>query len=169
MVQDSKSTSKEYLNGTVIKKAKICPKPDVSISESYNPAEELDEDEDDEVRFEWNDEQQGLVLGSFFWGYVLTQYPGGKLSQIYGPKHVLSLAILFTGLLSCAIPIVTVNFDVKGLTAVRFLQGLTEGLTLPSILVMLTHWAPAEERGRMTNWIYAGVRGGYVKSKPLRV
>lgn len=79
-----------------------------------------------ERQFDWTEEQQGTLLGGFFWGYVLTQYPGGKLSHVYGPKWVFSCGILITGVLSLIIPVVTVTFDVVGLVIVRFLQGLAE-------------------------------------------
>lgn len=31
---------------------------------------------------------QGLILGAFFWGYLITQVPGGWLSERYGSKIV---------------------------------------------------------------------------------
>jgi hypothetical protein len=30
--------------------------------------------------FDWSPADQGLILGSFFWGYLLTQIPGGLLA-----------------------------------------------------------------------------------------
>ena len=32
----------------------------------------------------WQESQQGIVLGMFFYGYVLTQLPGGRLAEIIG-------------------------------------------------------------------------------------
>ena len=32
----------------------------------------------------WNESQQGIILGMFFYGYVLTQLPGGRLAEIIG-------------------------------------------------------------------------------------
>lgn len=31
--------------------------------------------------FEWSEELQGIILGAFFWGYVITHIPGGILSE----------------------------------------------------------------------------------------
>lgn len=39
-------------------------------------------------RFDWDKETQGLILGSFFLGYVLTQLPGGWLASKYGGKKL---------------------------------------------------------------------------------
>jgi hypothetical protein len=30
---------------------------------------------------------QGRILGSFFYGYVLTQVPGGRLAELFGGTH----------------------------------------------------------------------------------
>lgn len=37
-----------------------------------------------EGEFEWDEVQQGIILGAFFWGYMLTQLPGGVISQRFG-------------------------------------------------------------------------------------
>lgn len=39
----------------------------------------------------WTEAEKGVILGSFFWGYVLTQMPGGLLSDKYGGKWPLGL------------------------------------------------------------------------------
>ncbi|KAL9702381.1 hypothetical protein quinque_005899 [Culex quinquefasciatus] len=44
---------------------------------------ELDTKEDG---FEWNEYEQGLVLGAFFWLHWVTQIPGGVLARKYGTK-----------------------------------------------------------------------------------
>ena len=44
--------------------------------------------------FEWSEELQGIILSSFFWGYVITHIPGGLLSEKYGGKWTLSLGIV---------------------------------------------------------------------------
>ena len=36
-----------------------------------------------EKRFNWTSEQQGLVLGSFFYGYCVTQVAGGWFADKY--------------------------------------------------------------------------------------
>lgn len=32
-----------------------------------------------EPGFDWSPKQQGFILGAFFYGYIFTQLPGGKL------------------------------------------------------------------------------------------
>lgn len=48
---------------------------------------------------------QGIILSSFYWGYALSHFPGGLLVQSYGGKYVLALSILFSGIISCVMPV----------------------------------------------------------------
>ena len=33
------------------------------------------------AKFNWDPETVGLIHGSFFWGYIVTQIPGGYISS----------------------------------------------------------------------------------------
>lgn len=36
--------------------------------------------------YNWDERERSAVLSSFFWGYLLTQVPGGAFSNIWGPR-----------------------------------------------------------------------------------
>ena len=36
--------------------------------------------------FDWDSQTQGLILASFFYGYIFTQIPGGYFATKYGGK-----------------------------------------------------------------------------------
>jgi len=75
--------------------------------------------------FEWNEVQQGVILGAFFWGYVVTQLPGGILAQKFGGKWPLGLGILITAVFALLTPIAArTHFGL--LIFVRVVQGLGE-------------------------------------------
>lgn len=40
-------------------------------------------------QFGWNSSTAGLVQSSFFWGYALSQLPGGWLAKLFGGRLVL--------------------------------------------------------------------------------
>lgn len=50
-------------------------------------------------KFEWDAYQQNLMLGSFFWGYVLTELPGGRLAEIIGGRRVFGYSMLFASVM----------------------------------------------------------------------
>ncbi|KAG7294823.1 hypothetical protein JYU34_022803, partial [Plutella xylostella] len=55
--------------------------------------------------FNWSAEQQSIILGSFFYGYVLTQVPGGRIAEIFGGKLVYGIGVLLTAIFTILSPI----------------------------------------------------------------
>ncbi|KAH0458078.1 hypothetical protein IEQ34_013393 [Dendrobium chrysotoxum] len=41
-------------------------------------------------QFGWNSSTAGLVQSSFFWGYALSQLPGGWLAKLFGGRSLIS-------------------------------------------------------------------------------
>ena len=53
----------------------------------------------------WSKELQGVILGSFFWGYILTQIAGGWLAGRFGGKRVLGYSMLATAVATLLTPV----------------------------------------------------------------
>jgi sugar phosphate permease len=87
----------------------------------------------------------GTLLSAFFWGYVLTQLPGGWLAQRLGPTRVVAAALVVTGIAACLTGIVT---DLPALLCVRVVMGIAEGFIWPSFAVLFIKWFPGGERAR---------------------
>uniref|UniRef100_T1GHC2 Major facilitator superfamily (MFS) profile domain-containing protein n=1 Tax=Megaselia scalaris TaxID=36166 RepID=T1GHC2_MEGSC len=60
--------------------------------------------EDDSDLFDWDPYQQNFVLGSFFWGYILTELPGGRLAELVGGRRVFGHSMLWASLLTFITP-----------------------------------------------------------------
>lgn len=73
----------------------------------------------------WTEAEQGLILGSFFWGYVITQLPGGILSDKYGGKWPLGLGLFITAIFAILSPICARTHTYL-LMFCRVMQGLGE-------------------------------------------
>lgn len=71
--------------------------------------------------FEWSEQLQGVILGAFFWGYVITHIPGGILSEKFGGKYTLGLGILSTAIFTIITP-VTIHW---GKQTVDHLESIT--------------------------------------------
>nr|XP_018897004.1 PREDICTED: putative inorganic phosphate cotransporter isoform X2 [Bemisia tabaci] len=105
--------------------------------------------------FNWNERTQGIILSSFYPGYILTQLPGSILAQRFGGKHTLGIGLLVTSVLTLAIPWAAKQGP-NYLIAVRFIQGVGEGAKFPCICHLLAQWAPPLERSKMTTFVFSG-------------
>lgn len=55
--------------------------------------------------FVWNSDIRGIILGVFFWGYLVTQIPAGLLAQRFGPKIVVGIFMSLSALTTILLPI----------------------------------------------------------------
>ncbi|CAG0913241.1 unnamed protein product [Notodromas monacha] len=119
-----------------------------------------------EGEFDWDEVTQGLILGSFFWGYMITQIPGGILVKRYGSKWVLGIGCLLAAVVSVLTP-TAARHSVFMLMAARVCEGLAEGVTFPAMHSLIAKWAPPAQRSTFSAIIYGGATGGLVFSMPV--
>ena len=55
--------------------------------------------------FDWDNKEQGLILGAFYYGYVVTQIPVGFLAEKYGGKWFYGLGVLCTSVFTLLTPL----------------------------------------------------------------
>lgn len=65
----------------------------------------------------------GLILGAFFYGYIVTQLPGGWLASRYGGKVVFGCGVLLTSVAALFTPAAAYH-SVAILMLVRVVEGL---------------------------------------------
>ncbi|XP_029451481.1 sialin [Rhinatrema bivittatum] len=117
-------------------------------------------------RYPWDADTQGWILGSFFYGYIITQIPGGYLASRIGGKLLMGFGVLGTAVFTLLTPLAA-DLGVGYLLAVRALEGLGEGVTFPAMHAMWSSWAPPMERSRLLSLSYAGAQLGTVISLPV--
>ncbi|GBM61619.1 Sialin [Araneus ventricosus] len=76
-------------------------------------------------QYNWDSKTQGIILGAFFYGYFITQLPGGLLSETFGAKWVFGLGILITAICSLLTPLAASTGEAS-MIAARVLGGLAE-------------------------------------------
>ncbi|XP_077586494.1 sialin [Stigmatopora nigra] len=116
--------------------------------------------------YDWDSETQGWILGSFFYGYIITQIPGGYLAGRWGAKWLMGLGILGTVIFTLLTPLAA-DLGASYLIAVRILEGVGEGVTFPAMYSMWAAWAPPLERSRLLTISYIGAQIGTVVALPL--
>ncbi|XP_043943724.1 vesicular glutamate transporter 3 [Protopterus annectens] len=118
------------------------------------------------AQFNWDPETVGLIHGSFFWGYIITQIPGGFISNKLAANRVFGAAIVLTSTLNMFIPSAA-RVHYGCVMFVRILQGLVEGVTYPACHGMWSKWAPPLERSRLVTTSFCGSYAGAVIAMPL--
>ena len=93
--------------------------------------------------FGWSQTTRGVVLSSFFYGYLVTQIVGGWLADRFGAKTVLGLGVIWWSLFTLVTPpAAALSFGV--LFVARVMMGAGEGVNFPAIISMFARWVPQE-------------------------
>ncbi|XP_055629217.1 sialin [Toxorhynchites rutilus septentrionalis] len=118
-----------------------------------------------EKGFEWDEYQQGLILGAFFWIHWITQVPGGVLARKYGTKMVFGVANAIGCWLCFLMPLAS-YVDYRVLIFLRVIQGLICGVAWPAMHHMAGQWIPPNERSKFVT-AYLGSSVGVALNFPL--
>jgi MFS transporter, ACS family, solute carrier family 17 (sodium-dependent inorganic phosphate cotransporter), other len=78
-----------------------------------------------EQEFDWSSKQKGVVLSSFFYGYLVTQLYGGIIAKKIGGHLPFAVGIGATAVLNLLTPIAAI-WSIYALIAVRVIEGLFE-------------------------------------------
>ena len=109
----------------------------------------------------WSPTVQGAVMSAFFLGYVTLQIPAGYLSDRFGGKWVLGLGVLFWSLVTLLTP-ASAALGITVLLACRFLMGVAEAVTWPSIYSLYSRWVHPDRRASAVGLMNSGISGGSV-------
>ncbi|XP_043090940.1 solute carrier family 17 member 7a isoform X2 [Puntigrus tetrazona] len=118
------------------------------------------------AQFTWDPETVGMIHGSFFWGYIVTQIPGGFICQKFAANRVFGFAIVATSTLNMLIP-AAARVHYGCVIMVRICQGLVEGVSYPACHGIWAKWAPPLERSRLATTAFCGSYAGAVVAMPL--
>lgn len=107
----------------------------------------------------------GILASIYFWTYALLQIPAGVMADLFGPRQVISLALLVSA-------IGTVLFglteNITGLYAGRFLTTLGIGVIFVSMIKIQSEWFRLREFATMSGLIVLiGNSGSLVAATPM--
>uniref|UniRef100_A0AAQ4PL72 Solute carrier family 17 member 7b n=1 Tax=Gasterosteus aculeatus aculeatus TaxID=481459 RepID=A0AAQ4PL72_GASAC len=109
------------------------------------------------AQFDWDPETVGMIHGSFFWGYIITQIPGGFICQKFAAnRSVNSLFVLHTWCL-CILASTLSNMP----------RACGGGVSYPACHGIWAKWAPPLERSRLATTAFCGSYAGAVIAMPL--
>ncbi|OQU89919.1 hypothetical protein SORBI_3002G293500 [Sorghum bicolor] len=111
-------------------------------------------------QYGWNSSTAGLVQSSFFWGYALSQLPGGWLAKLFGGRKVLEVGVVTWSLATAIVPVVA-GF-MPGLVLSRILVGIGEGVSPSAATDLIARSIPLQERSRAVAVVFGGLSFGSV-------
>ena len=117
--------------------------------------------------------QMGQIFSAFVLGYALFQIPGGRLGDRWGPRRVLTLAVVWWSLFTAMTALAPASFlaGVLGiwgsLMIVRFLIGVGEAAALPNFNRTVANWCGPQERGLGIAITISGIGIGSALTPPI--
>lgn len=112
-------------------------------------------------RFNWDAMQQNMIHGSFFWGYILTEIPGGRLAELIGGRRVFGHSMLWASVLTLLTP-GAAYLDYKVVVFLRALLGLMLGASWPAIHPMTAVWIKPLDRSKFMANMMASALGAAI-------
>nr|CAI5869702.1 unnamed protein product [Callosobruchus analis] len=113
----------------------------------------------------WDTKTLSEVDAAIFWGYFVTQIPGGLIAAAYPANRLFGAAIGSSCILNLIIPFVYTQPD--ALILIKVMQGLVEGVTYPACHGIMRHWAPPLERSKLATLAFSGCYAGVMFSMPI--
>src|SRR5271168_1422063 len=99
----------------------------------------------------FNNAVVGFGAGVFFIGYFLLEIPGTLLVEKWSARKWICRIMVSWGIIAALTAFVKTPFQFY---TVRFFLGLAEAGFFPGVIVYLTHWFPARDRGRALSWFF---------------
>ena len=109
----------------------------------------------------WNQTTKGVVLSSFFVGYLAFMFVGGWLANRFGGRSVLGIAVLWWSAFTLLTPLAAAT-SVPVLIAARIGMGIGEAAMFPAAIELLGRWLPPEEQTRGIAIVNSGIPFGTV-------
>ncbi|KAK3104920.1 hypothetical protein FSP39_013216 [Pinctada imbricata] len=113
------------------------------------------------AEFDWDKTTVSSLTASFFYGYIITQIPGGWLADRYGGKRVFGYAMLISAISTLLMPVCT-RASIVATYALRVILGLATAVSFPAMQSLWGRWAPKYERSRLISVSGLGTMFGFI-------
>lgn len=108
-------------------------------------------------RFDWSEQLQGVILGVFYIGYVLTHIPGGLVAERIGGKMVFVVLVLIASLTTLITPICVRWGGASALIIIRIIMGGLQGCLWPAVTTIFSAWIPKKEKTFIASIAFSGI------------
>ncbi|KXJ22953.1 Vesicular glutamate transporter 3 [Exaiptasia diaphana] len=116
--------------------------------------------------FKWDSKMEGVILGAFYYGYMVFQIPGGVLAMRFGGAKLFGVGIGIASILTLLTPLAA-RLSPIAVILLRIGEGLSLGALFPCNHAIWSHWSPPEERTTLVTVSVAGTSVGYLITMPI--
>ncbi|XP_037825663.1 sialin [Lucilia sericata] len=109
-------------------------------------------------RYNWTQSDQAMLLGAYFYGYMITSLPAGMLAENLGGKPVAGYSCLAAGVLTALTPLAA-SWDKWAVWVIRFAIGFLTGVVYPCCHSLISRWSPPDEKGKFVASLMGGTFG----------
>lgn len=95
-------------------------------------------------RYKWDQGLQGLILGSFYYTYILFQIPSGLLAERIGGRTLISLSLIGSSIVNAITPFIA-SYPTVMIFSRIFLGAIQAGI-YPGAFAMCNTWLQLKER-----------------------
>lgn len=106
----------------------------------------------------------GFGAGVFFVGYAMLGVPSNLVLHRLGARRWLSVMMLIWGALSCSMALID---SPTTFYALRFALGVAEAGFFPGVILYITYWFPAADRGKATGIFQSAVAVSSIIGNPI--
>lgn len=141
-----------------------CPEP--TTTDEFGKTQKLEKTHTYGPKYDWTQEEKGLLLGAFFYTYVAFQIPGARVAEKAGAKWILLAASLGSALLSFISPWAA-SHHVHLFSLVRLTMGLFQAALYPACFTLYSKWLPPTERSQALPILCVGAYVGSIIASGL--
>jgi ACS family sodium-dependent inorganic phosphate cotransporter len=118
------------------------------------------------AQYGWSETQKGLVLSSFYVGYIALMLASGALANRYGGKIVLGAAVVWWSLSTMLTP-AAAAVSLPLLVVARIALGLGEAAVFPASINLIGRFVPVLQRSRAVALLASSIYAGTVFALPV--
>ncbi|KAM9985557.1 hypothetical protein ACTFIZ_009115 [Dictyostelium cf. discoideum] len=115
---------------------------------------------DMQAEYNYSNSFKGLLLSSFFMGYLSTQLLAQPLCDKIGGKKTLLFGLTLSIVSSLFVPLAAQSK--VAVVFVRIVTGITQGITYPTMNWLMSRWYPISERSSLASKTWTGAYFGTI-------
>lgn len=112
-----------------------------------------------QIHFNWNQRDQGIVLGAYYYTYASAQIIAGLWTDKYNNVHLLALTQFLASLCTLVTPLAA-RASLTCLVIVRMVLGLVHSTIFPSVYSLIDRWFSTTEVSLGQSLVEIGTASG---------